>query len=93
MSLNEPSLSDVHADLKAHLELDKRMREVEIRQASLDTGMDALSREVKTMRDDVLAELRDLKSTTAPKPIWPAVASLASVAGVLFVFFAALYSK
>ena len=51
VSNEELSLSQVHQDLRAHLKLDERMRQVEIRQASLDTGMEALAREMKTMRD------------------------------------------
>lgn len=86
---DEPSLSQVHADLRAHLKLDERVRGVEIRQASLDTGMEALRAEVREMKVDLLTAIKE----NTPKSPWPAVASLAAVFAVFLTLAAAIYAR
>jgi hypothetical protein len=93
MSPAEPTLSDVHADLSGRLELDKRLRGVEIEQASQAAAVNGLREEIHAMRTDqkedkaeIVQAIRDSKV----KP-WPAVGALAGVMGVLIVVFAAIY--
>lgn len=85
----EPTLSDVHADLVARFDHERRLRAVEIEQASTSTSVDGLTTEVRTMKVDLLTAI----AANAPKPVWPVVGGLASVMMVLMALFAVIYTR
>lgn len=84
----EPTLSQVRDDLVGHLNLDARVRGVEIKQAEQGTALTSLTHEVRTSKMDILAAIADTK----PKPIWPAVSALCGVMVVLMALFALIYA-
>lgn len=87
MSTQEPTLSQVRDELKADLQLDGRVRAVEIQQATTATELTSLRDEVRSMKTDIVAEIRASKP---PSP-WPAVSALAAVLSVVLLIAANLY--
>ncbi|HET7736136.1 MAG TPA: hypothetical protein VFK52_09200 [Nocardioidaceae bacterium] len=85
----EPTLSDIADKIERGFDHDRRLRAVEIEQASTSTSVDSLTTEVRTMKQDLLTAI----AANAPKPIWPVVGGLASVMMVLMALFAVIYSK
>lgn len=87
MSHEEPTLRQVRDELKADLQLDGRVRAVEIQQATTATELTSLRDEVRAMKTDIVAEIRASK----PQSPWPAVSALAAVLAVVLVVAARLY--
>lgn len=85
----EPTLSEVHADLAARLELDKRLRGVEMGQSSMEATVNSLMTELPRMEVRLVAAIQDAK----PKSPWPAVSALAAVCALFLVIAAAIYTS
>lgn len=85
VTMPEPSLSEVHADLVGRLKHDERLRHVEQQVAVLSTIPEAMQR----METRLVTAITDNK----PKSPWPAVGALGGVLGVLVVVFAAIYGQ
>lgn len=83
----EPTLGQVRDELVTRLDLDTRVRGVEIKQASMETALTAVQYEVRSTKTELLAAIE----ANAPKPVWPAVSALCAVMVVLMGFFAAIY--
>lgn len=91
--MSEPTLSEVHSDLVARLEQDKRLRAVEQAQA-------ATSNEVSNLRADILRmehtaaagfiELKELVKDSKPK-IWQAIAAIVPAIMLILVIAQRLY--
>lgn len=88
--MNEPTLSDVHADLVGRFEHDKRLRLVEQGQARTE----AIIADLPRMEERLMVAIAGVSSevrrvddeATAPRP-WPAIVSalIASVALILMI--------
>lgn len=89
MSTEEPTLRQVRDELKADLQLDGRVRQVEIQQATTATELTNLRDEVRAMKTDIVTEIRASKP---PSP-WPAVSALAAVLSVVLLIAANLYGR
>jgi hypothetical protein len=87
MTASEPSLGQVRDEILSHVNLDGRVRHVEIQQATTSTELTGLKDEVRSMKNDIVAEIRASKP---PSP-WPAVGSLAAVLSVVLLVAARLY--
>lgn len=74
---NEPSLSEVHADLVGRLEQDKRLRSVETALATQAEAVKNLEVYLPRMEDRMTAEIRATKVNW-----WPVIGSLSAVVGV-----------
>lgn len=71
MPNEDPSLSDVHADLVSRFETDKRLRHVEVGYAEMTASMGAVKNDVAAVRADqkedkaeILAAIRESKAET-----------------------------
>lgn len=83
---NEPTLSDVHADLVSRLEQDKRLRAVEQQQAATNTEVSGLRDDIKRLENASstgFTELKNLVKENGPRPVWPAVSAI--VAAIILI--------
>lgn len=87
MTPPDPSLSQVRDEILSHVNLDGRVRHVEIQQATTSTELTSLKDEVRSMKTDIVAEIRASKP---PSP-WPAVSALTAVLSIVLVVAARLY--
>lgn len=85
----EPTLSQLRDELVTHIDLDGRVRTVEIKQATTETALGLLRDEVRTMKNDIVAAIEANK----PKSPWPAVSALAAGLSVVLVLAAAIYTR
>ena len=85
MNMTEPTLSEVHADLVGRLKHDERLRDLETRQARVETAIT----EIPRMEARLIAAIQELK----PKSPWPAVSAIAGVVAVFLVVAAVLYGQ
>lgn len=83
----DPSLSQVRDEILAHVNLDGRVRKVEIQQATTEAVLASLKDEMRQTKTDIVAEIRASKP---PSP-WPAVSALAAVLSVVLLIAARLY--
>lgn len=83
--MNEPTLSEVHADLVSRLKQDERLRTVEQQQAA----MAAAIAEIPRMEQRLITAIQELK----PRSPWPAVSAIAGVVAVFLVVAAVLYGQ
>lgn len=85
----EPTLSQFRDELVSHIDLDGRVRSVEIRQATTETALGLLRDELRTTKTDIVAAIEANK----PKSPWPAVSALAAGLSVVLVLAAAIYAR
>lgn len=83
----EPSLAQVRDELKADLQLDQRVRAVEIQQAVGSAAIDGLRHQVRGMEERIMTAIADAK----PKPVWPAVSAIVAAVALILVVAQALY--
>ena len=86
---SEPTLGQVRDEIVSNLNLDARVRGVEIKQATTETALAGLKDELRSFKVDVLAAIQENK----PKPVWPAVSAMCAVMVVLMGMFAAIYGR
>lgn len=87
MGTPDPSLGQVRDEILAHVNLDGRVRKVEIQQATTEAVLSSLKDEMRQTKTDIVAEIRASKP---PSP-WPAVSALAAVLSVVLLIAARLY--
>lgn len=85
--MNEPTLGQVRDELKADLQLDQRVRAVEIQQAVTAAALDGLRQQVQGSEERLLAAIE----TARPKPVWPAVSAVVAAVALILVVAQALY--
>lgn len=84
---NDPSVGQARDEILSHIDIDGRVRSVEIKQATTATELTSLKDEVRSMKADLITEIRASKP---PSP-WPAVSALAAVLSVVLLIAANLY--
>lgn len=87
MNSTDPSLGQVRDEILASVNLDGRVRRVEIQQATTEAVLSSLKEEMRTTKTEIVAEIRASKP---PSP-WPAVSALAAVLAVVLVIAANIY--
>lgn len=87
MTSPDPTIGQARDEIIQHVGLDGRLRKVEIQQATTATELTGLKDEVRSMKTDIVAEIRASK----PASPWPAVSALAAVLAVVLVISARLY--
>jgi hypothetical protein len=94
MTPEEPSLRQVRDEILTHVDLDGRVRRVEVQQAMTETALGSLKDEVRGQRQ----EMRDTKGeiiaaieANKPKPVWPAVSSIVAVVALILVVAQSIY--
>ena len=96
---DEPSLSEVRADIVGRLEQDKRLRAVEVGLAAQVEAVKNLEAYLPRMEDRLVqgqrqSEDRLVAAIEAARPkVWQAVGALASVTAVFLVIAAAVYAR
>ena len=85
---NEPTLGQVRDELVTQLNLDARVRGVEVQQAEHRSELSALRHELRTSKTDILSAIEAIK----PKPIWPAVSAIVAAVGLLLIIFGLIYA-
>jgi hypothetical protein len=85
----DPSLRQVRDEIIQHVNLDGRVRKVEIQQATTEAVLSSLKEELRQTKTDIVAEIRASKP---PSP-WPAVGALAAVLSVVLLIAARLYGS
>lgn len=84
--MSDPALSQqitqMHGDLAGRLELDKRLRVVEVGQAKQDAEISSLAAEQRQTRAEVLAAIAELKPG---RTTWPQVVSALIAAAALLI--------
>lgn len=100
----EPSLGQVRDELKADLQLDQRVRAVEIEQAVTRTSIDGMRHQVAAVEEGQRAARQEAKESRAeilaaieavkpPKTSWPAVlSSVVAAVALLLVLAERLYA-
>lgn len=84
---SDPTLGQARDEILQHINLDGRVRHVEIQQATTEAVLSSLKDELRQTKTDIVAEIRASKP---PSP-WPAVSALAAVLGVVLLVAARLY--
>lgn len=74
MPEDDSALSEVHADLVGRLEHDKRLRAVEVEQASMRSAFEAMRTELPKVEERLTAAIAASKVN-----IWPAVGAICAV--------------
>lgn len=87
--MTEPTNGQLRGEMLTALNLDERVRGVEIKQASTATELSGLKDELRSFKVDVLSAIE----ANRPKPIWPAVSALCGCMVVLMGIFAAIYGQ
>lgn len=87
MSSTDPTLSQARDEILSHINLDGRVRSVEIKQATTEAVLASLKDELRQTKTDIVAEIRASKP---PSP-WPAVSALTAVLAIVLVIAARLY--
>lgn len=87
MTHGDPSLSQVRDEILQHVNLDGRVRKVEIQQATTEAVLASVKDELRQTKTDIVAEIRASK----PASPWPAVSALAAVLSVVLLIAARLY--
>lgn len=85
---NEPTLGQVRDELVTQLNLDARVRGVEVQQAEHGSELSALRHELRTSKTDILAAIEAVK----PKPIWPALSAVVGAIALLVVVIGLIYT-
>jgi hypothetical protein len=91
----EPTLSEVHADLVARLEQDKRLRTVEQQQAATNAEVGNLRTDIARLEGANAAgftEVKALIQENRPRPAWPAISAMVAAIALLLVIAERLYS-
>lgn len=96
MTDHDPSLRQVRDELKADLQLDNRVRAVEVQQAVTTTSLDGLRHQIGGLREEnrgMEARLVAAIESSRPKPVWPAVSALVACIALILVIAQPLYGK
>lgn len=91
---HEPGLGQVRDEIMGGINLDHRVRAVEIEQATTKAELSGLKDEVRGQREDVRrmeGKLLAAIEATKPKP-WPAVSGIAAAVALILVVAERLYS-
>lgn len=83
----EPTLREATNRILNHIDLDGRVRKVEIQQATTEAVLTSLKEELRQTKTDIVAEIRASKAASP----WPAVSALAAVLAVVLLVAARLY--
>lgn len=91
--MNEPTLSEVRAEMRTGFAHDERIRALEVGQAHADATMRAIQLEIIGLRTDGKEDKADLmEAIRASKPdAWKAMAALVGFASLVFLVAAAIY--
>jgi hypothetical protein len=99
----EPSLGQVRDEILSHVDLDGRVRRVEVEQATTRAEVAGLREQIAGVRDEQRAAREEVRTTrievlaaieaNKPKPVWPAVSALVAAVALILVVAQALYGQ